>query len=183
MNERGDQSRVVADALIGAAAGAAAVWVMDRIDWFNFKHEDASARRRTQAVRPEGLDPAHVLANRTAEALGSDLEPKGHNSAGVAVHYAIGVVPGALYGALRHRAPALGTGRGTLFGLGLFLLEDEGVNPLTGLSAKPQDYPWQAHARGFVAHAAYGLVLDTAVRAAGALWGRNKLAIAGADDS
>jgi len=32
------------------------------------------------------------------------------------------------------------------------------------LSGNPQDYPWQAHVRGLVAHVVYGVVTDTMVR-------------------
>ncbi|WP_206435995.1 DUF1440 domain-containing protein [Altericroceibacterium xinjiangense] len=173
MNSANDESNVVVDALIGAAAGAAAVWVMGRVDWFNFKHEDPEARRRTQAVRPGGMDPAHVLADKAASALGKDLEPKEMSAAALSIHYSLGVLPGAIYGALRAQTPELTAGRGTLFGLGLFLLQDEGLNAVTGLSAKPQDYPWQAHARGFVAHAVYGLVLDSALRLTDGLRGKD----------
>lgn len=164
MNDGNDGTSLVVDALIGAAAGAAAVWVMDRVDWFNFKHEDPRARSRTQAVRPGGMDPAHVAANKIGEALGHSPEPKDDNAAGLAIHYSLGVVPGALYGVLRERVPGLDAGHGTLFGLGLFFMQDEGLNAIAGLSANPQEYPWQAHARGFIGHAVYGLVLDSALR-------------------
>lgn len=169
MHRNGDGNSMLADALIGAAAGAAAVWVMDRVDWFNFLHEDPQARRRTQAVRPGGMDPAHVGANAAAEAMGYDLEPKDYNAAGLAVHYSLGIMPGALYGALRHKVPGLDAGRGTLFGVGLFIMQDEGLNAITGLSAKPWEYPWQAHARGLVAHIVYGLALDAALNIADGL--------------
>lgn len=168
-NIRAGTSSDITDAFIGAAAGAAAVWVMDRVDWFNFEHEDERARKRTQAVRPGGMDPAHTAASASAEALGYDLEPKQYNAAGLATHYSIGIVPGALYAILRKRVPGLNAGRGTAFGLGLFFLQDEGLNVLTGLSAKPGEYPWQAHARGLVAHAVYGLVLETTLEMADGL--------------
>ena len=51
--------------------------------------------------------------------------------------------------------------RGLLYGLGPFLLEDELANPVAGFAAGPTAYPWQAHARGFVAHLVYGVVTDT----------------------
>lgn len=161
MPRRDDGNGILADALIGAAAGALAVWVMDRVDWFNYEHEDPAARRRTKAVRPGGMDPAHVLAHKITGAAGYQLEPIDDNAAGLATHYSIGVMPAALYGVLRHKVPGLTAGRGSLFGLGLFLMQDEGLNALTGLSARPGDYPWQAHARGLVAHLVYGLVLET----------------------
>jgi hypothetical protein len=81
------------------------------------------------------------------------------------VHYGLGMVPGVLYGALRGRAAYLDAGRGSLFGLGLFLIKEEGMNAALGLSGRPQDYPWTAHARGLVAHLAYGLVTDALCRA------------------
>jgi hypothetical protein len=65
---------------------------------------------------------------------------------------------------MQDRAPALGVGRGALFGLGLFLLQDELVNAATGLSARPRQYPWQAHARGLIAHIVYGVVTDPLLR-------------------
>lgn len=169
---RGSRERsLLADALAGAAAGAAAVWVMDRVDWFNFEHEDPRARRRTQAVRPGGMDPAHVAADAAARAAGYRLDPRDNNAPGKAIHYSIGIVPGALYGVLRHHVPGLDAGHGSLFGIGLFLLQDEGLNAIIGLSAKPNEYPWQAHARGLAAHAVYGLVLDTTLNFADGLGG------------
>lgn len=171
--QRNADGSTLADALIGAAAGGAAVWVMDRLDWFAFEHEDPRARKRTQSVRPGGMDPAHVTADKVARAAGSHLRPREENPAGKAIHYSFGIMPGALYGALRHNVPGLDAGRGSLFGIGLFVMQDEGLNALSGLSARPDAYPWQAHARGLIAHAVYGVVLDTALRAADRVRGRN----------
>ena len=150
---------VTADALRGAVAGAVGVWVMDRVDWSMFEHEDEEARRRTESVRPDGKDPAHLMAGRAAEAVGLKAVPQPH-PAGIAVHYALGIGPAALYGALRDRVPAVGAGRGALYGLAVFLLHDEMMNPAAGLAAPPHRYAWQAHARGLVAHLVYGLVTD-----------------------
>ncbi len=159
-----DGDGVAADMLKGAVAGGIAVWVQDQVDWYMYDHEDPAARRRTQDVRPGGLDPAHVVANEVAGALGAELSPPQPHPAGVAVHYAIGIGSGALYGVLQDRVPALGAGRGALYGLGLFLLQDELANAATGLSARPGQYPWQAHARGLITHLVYGIVTDTVLR-------------------
>ncbi len=152
---------IVADTLLGAVAGAAAVWVMDRVDWFNYRHEDPEARRRTQRVRPGGEDPTHVMASMAEEAVGAEPSPAQHHAAGLAIHYAIGVGAGALYGALRDRVPGVGTARGALYGLGIFLTQDEIGNAVLGTGADPRQYPWQAHARGLVAHLIHGVVTDT----------------------
>lgn len=153
------------NALKGAIAGAIAVWVMDKLDSFIFEHEDKEARRRTESARPEGLDPAHVAASQAAEAMDTELHPKQPNMTGVAVHYALGVGPAAIYGVFREKLPVKKQGQdfwyGLGLGLGLFIAQDEGLNQTMGLSAKQKDYPWQAHARGFIAHLTLGLVTNT----------------------
>lgn len=151
--------------LAGAAAGTLGVWVLDRIDWFLFRREPASSRERTRRIRPGGEPPSHVLAGLAERALGLRSSPMRHEALGTAIHYAIGVVPAAFYGALRGRYPGLTAGRGTAFGLGGFVLLDEIANAASGLAAPLHKYPWQAHARSLVAHAAYGLVTETALRA------------------
>ncbi len=170
-----DTSGVAADMFKGAVAGAAGVWVMDRLDWFLYGREGAETRRRTEDARPGGRDPAHVMAGMAADAVGVDLASPKQNPAGLAVHYSLGILPGALYGALRNRVGYLGAGRGLLFGFGLFVAEDELANPLLGTAAPPGRYPWQAHARGLVAHLAYGLVTDVVF---GALSGSRRPAAA-----
>ena len=160
------RSDIVLDALVGAIAGAAAVWVMDRVDWFNYRRgvDSHRTRRRTQQARPRGMDPAQVMAAEAGDQAGLALAPRQLDAAGLVVHYGLGIMPGALYGALRGRVDYLDAGRGSLFGLGLFLIQDEGINAAAGLSSRPQDYPWTAHARGLVAHLVYGLVTDALCR-------------------
>lgn len=164
-NRHVDSDNMLMNAMKGAIAGAIGVWVMDRIDWFMFDHEDPAARRRTEAVRPGGMDPAHVTASRIANKLDAELTPAQHHIAGQAIHYALGIGPAALYGAFRERLPVSSPKQDTLYGLGLglglFLIQDEGLNQAMGLSAKQKDYPWQAHARGLVAHLTLGLVANT----------------------
>ena len=69
------------------------------------------------------------------------------------------------YAALRHRYPAVAAGGGTAFGLAAMAVEDEGMNPLLGLAAPPQAYPWQDHARSLVAHLVLGAVAEGVLRA------------------
>ena len=154
---------IALDLMKGAVAGVVATWVMDRVDWFMYRREPEQSRRETWAARPEGKDPAHVIASRASDALGTGPIPQGH-PAGLAVHYAIGVAPAALYGVLRERVPAVGAGAGLAFGAAMFVAEDEVANPALGFAAPPQDYPWQPHARGLVSHLIYGLVTDAVLR-------------------
>jgi hypothetical protein len=158
--------------LKGAVAGAIGIWVLDRVDWAMWDAQGAETRRRTRAVRPGGLDPAHVAANRIAGALGRELRPRQPHPLGMALHYSFGVVPTMGYAALRHRYPAAAAGAGTLYGLAMTLVEDEGLNPALGLAAPPQAYPWQDHARAVVAHLVLGVVAEATLRALDAPPGR-----------
>lgn len=153
-----DDGNLLLDWAKGALAGAAGVWAMDRVGWVLWRLEDRENVHREYMARPGGLDPAHAAANRVADALDRPLSPKQPHPAGIAVHYALGIVPAMAYAALRRDVPEVAAGRGLLFGLGLFLLEDEGAAPLLGLASGPAAYPWQAHARGLVSHLVLGVV-------------------------
>lgn len=155
---------MAADAFIGAVAGGGAVWLMDRVDWFMFNREDPQTRAWTEEARPRGMDPAHLMADTTAKAAGRDLQPAQPNLPGVAMHYSLGIGPGAVYSVLNERVPVMGAGRGALYGLGLFLIQDEALNSMIGFAGRPRDYPWQDHARGLIAHVVYGMAMDAGVR-------------------
>ncbi len=151
--------------LKGAVAGIAATWVLDRVDWALWDAEASETRAETRRVRPGGLDPAHVLANRIAGALGRELDPPQPHPLGIALHYSFATVPTIAYAVLRHRQPGVAAGFGTAFGMAATLVEDEGMNPLLGLAAPPQRYPWQDHARSVVAHLVLGAVAEGVLRA------------------
>lgn len=151
-------------AAMGMVAGAIGVWALDRTDYFMWNREDPKTRARTRAVRPHGEPPAGVVVSEAEEAAGRELGEAGHDAAQTAVHYAIGVGPAAAYALVRDRLPG-GPARGLAYGLGVFLMQDEGLNTVTGLGAAPGDYPWQAHGRGLVAHLVYGLTTELALMA------------------
>lgn len=151
--------------LKGAVAGIVATWALDRVDWAMWEAEDSRHRAETRRARPGGMDPAHVAANRIAGAFGRELTPRQPHPLGVAIHYSFATVPTVAYAVLRHRTPAVAAGGGALFGLAAALAEDEGMNPLLGLAAPPQAYPWQDHARSVVAHLVLGVVAEGVLRA------------------
>lgn len=92
---RQGSSDVVTDLVKGAIAGAVAAWATDRVGWWMWNREDPAALRQEREARVEGMDPAHVTANRVAEAAGTFLTPRQPHPAGIAVHYGLGVEPGA----------------------------------------------------------------------------------------
>lgn len=169
------------DAMIGAAAGALGVWVLDRLDWAMWRRESPETRRQTTSARPYGEPPAHVAAHKLEEIVGADapgsprtaerlkhMETEGlwkdpHYATGTAIHYGIGIGPAAIYSAIQERIPLPGVLRGALYGLTLFISQDVILNSVSGLAGKPRQYPWQAHARGLFQHIAYGIVTDAAI--------------------
>jgi hypothetical protein len=152
---------IAADLARGALAGAAATWVMDRVTTYMYEHEDREVRRREDEAR--GNRTAYVAAaEKGADFLGKELNGKS-GLVGTAIHWAVGVGIGALYGALRGRVPGVDRGQGSAFGTAFWLLVDEGANPALGLTPGPRAFPWQAHARGLAGHLAYGVAAETAL--------------------
>lgn len=156
----GADGDILPDLIKGALAGAVGTLALDAVTWFMWDREDREALEQERQARPEGLDPAHYVASKAARAAGIELTPKQPHPAGLATHFAIGVMPAALYGVLSKRVPQVRTGRGLLYGLALFLVQDEVVNSVAGFSGRPMQYPWQAHVRGLVGHLAYGAATD-----------------------
>lgn len=155
---------LLTDAVKGAIAGAIGVWALDKVTWVMWNRTDPAKLRQEVEARPGGLDPAHVMANRSAEALGTELTPEQPHRAGIGVHYGIGIMPAAAYGALRHSVPAITAGSGMLYGLALFLIQDEGLNPILGTSGSPTEYPSEAHLRGLVGHLVLGAATHASLR-------------------
>lgn len=141
----------------GAVAGAAGVWVMDRVGWFLYNRENPAALDRERRARVGGRDVAHAAVQKLAALTGTKASITEPNPAGIAVHYALGVLPAALYSLARDRVPSLRAGNGAVYGFGLFLLMDEIAAPALGLASGPGRYPWQAHARGLVSHVVLGI--------------------------
>ena len=164
--EHRDQPSPAVTALLGAAAGAVGTFALDRADWWMWDHEDPAARRQTTAVRPGGEPPADALVSQVEDLTGAEIDADTHHALGQATHYAIGIGPAIAYALFRDKLPGRGVPRGLMYGGALFLLQDEALNSVTGLGAKPTAYPWQAHARGLVAHLVYGVATELALNAA-----------------
>lgn len=159
-HKNGSPAGWAADLVKGALAGAVGTWALDKVTWFMMDRESPQALAQEKQARPDSLDPAHSVANRLAHAAGRELDPKQPHPAGIATHFALGVLPAAIYGVARKRVPQLRTGQGLLYGLALFVMQDEIVNWLLGSAGPPGDYPRQAHVRGLVGHLVYGAVTE-----------------------
>jgi hypothetical protein len=158
------QRNVAVDMVLGALAGAAGVWVMDRVGWAMYDREDPAALAQEDRARAGGRDVAHAMVAKFGEVTGVDVPTGQPSAAGLAVHYGLGMVPGALYGATRNQVPGLRAGYGALYGLGLAVMNDEVAAPLMGVASGPGAYPWQAHARGLASHVVLGVVTESVLK-------------------
>lgn len=149
----------------GAAAGAVGVVAMDVLTWAMYRRENRRDLLREKRARVFGMDTAHAAVRRITRAVGSDAGSDEPNGAGVAVHYGLGMGPGALYAVQRQRRPWVRTGGGALYGLFLFVVNDELAAPLLRLAGPPNAYPLIAHVRGLVGHVLLGMVTEATLRA------------------
>lgn len=151
------------DLLKGATAGALATWIMDRVTTYMYEHENHTARRIEDRVR-HGRSAYETAAEKAARWLGRELTEEERRRIGLAIHWALGIAAGALYGAFGRRVPALRRAGGGAFGTTFWAAVDEGLVSLLGLTPPPRRFPWETHARGLAGHVAYGVVADRTLR-------------------
>lgn len=155
---------VVADLIDGAIAGAIATWVMGKATTVLYEHENTAARQREDDARG-GMTAYGAAAEKAADLVGADLSDDERKRYGQAIHWALGIGAGALYGVARARSETTSLGGGLLFGATFWLLMDEALLPVLGLTPGPQAFPWQTHARGLAGHLVFGTVATTALAA------------------
>lgn len=152
-----DARRVIEGAVIGAAAGLAASWMMS-----NF-HETWKA---ASTVGQNGDEPNTVKAvDAVAEVtIGEPVPEEYRKPAGTAVHYCFGAFLGAIYGVGVELRPATSAGFGTAYGSAVSLVADEMAMPALGFSPPASEVAASTHLRGFVSHLVFGASLEAARR-------------------
>lgn len=145
----------------GAIAGAAATWLMDQVTTAMMSAQSPEVTEREEAARPNGKGALDNLVDRLESGLGIPLTDAQRAMALQALHYGLGIGPGALYAVLRHRVLLVGAGGGLLFGAALWAVNDEYLNTALGLAAPFGDYPAATHIRGLVGHLALGGATDS----------------------
>ncbi|HEX8113993.1 MAG TPA: hypothetical protein VF516_39950, partial [Kofleriaceae bacterium] len=99
---------------------------------------------------------------------GRSPSPETRRKLSWAVHIGYGLVVASLYGAVRggrDHGVARSVISGALFGAGLWLLGDELVLPLLGLSDKPTTYPVTSHLQSLAQHLGFGVATAAATGA------------------
>ncbi|HEX2194190.1 MAG TPA: DUF1440 domain-containing protein [Candidatus Limnocylindria bacterium] len=153
-------SSLVWTAFRGAVAGTAATWVMDRVTTRVLEAQSPEDTAREQAAWPNGKPSVENLFDKAAARLKIRLRPDARETAIDLTHYALGAIPGMGYALLRRRVPLLGAGHGLVYGLLLFVINDEFMNTALGLAGPPEAYPASSHVRGLIGHVALGVATD-----------------------
>lgn len=161
MSMRTRNGSLTSDLVKGAIAGAVGTWAMDRVTTYLYAHQDPSASQRETDARVDGKSAYAMAAEKTTEAIGADLSDEQQTRAATGIHWTTGLLFGAAHSALRNRVPGIGAGHGIVHGLIFYVLLDEVMNPMLGLTAGPTAFPWQTHARGLAGHVVLGGVTDT----------------------
>jgi hypothetical protein len=168
-------SSPVIGALVGAAGGILASWVMVRFNHLiGGSAEDGGSHphRRIQAS-PNDTDgtiadePASSqLAGLAGERLtGRPLSEREKEQTAPLFHYAFGAAVGALYGAIAEVRPRATVAAGAPFGAAVWLGADELGLPLLGLARDPREYPLSRHASALGSHLVFGLTVEAVRRA------------------
>ncbi len=148
--------------LAGGIAGAIATWVMTKVTTLMYEHEDSRARKREDEVRGN-VSAYETAAAKGAGLLGKQLSANKRRRIGTTIHWATGVLAGAVYALIRLHITNPNIGHGLLFGFVFWLVVDETMNPVLRLTPGPLAYPWQTHFRGLVGHLVFGAVTESSL--------------------
>jgi uncharacterized membrane protein YagU involved in acid resistance len=155
------------DALRGALAGAAATWLMDQVTTGLYEAQPPEVTKLEEAGRPNGKSSVANLVDRVESATGFTVPEPRRPMVEYAIHYGLGIVPGAIYGVVRRYIPFARLGRGLAFGLALFAVNDEFLNTKLGLAGPIEAYPPETHLRGLAGHAVLGVGTETGIQLLG----------------
>jgi hypothetical protein len=147
----------------GALAGAAATWLMDLVTTGLLEGQSEETTAREEAARPNGKGAVENLVGLIEARSGLTLDEAQRSQLAQAIHFGLGIAPGALYALVRRRLPLIGAGHGLLYGLLLWALNDEYLNTKLGLAGSFEAYPLDTHWRGLVGHAVLGVATDVGI--------------------
>jgi hypothetical protein len=139
----------------GTLVGLSSTLIMEYAGSFLYERESEHVRQKEEQGRKDAM-PTITLARKLASALGRQLDDQSAERLGTAAHFAFGSGGGPLIVMLT-RSGMDPVKAGLTVGMGMWVLVDEGLNPVAGLTAGPGAFSPVTHLRAAVAHAVYGL--------------------------
>jgi putative membrane protein len=163
--KRRRESDVLKGAAAGAVGGLVASWVMNEFSSVVQKVaesvSDGHNRKSQGSGQEQQEDPTMTTAEKISETVaGMRLNREQKKKGGTVVHYAFGVLMGAVYGAAAEALPPVRSLAGLPYGAALFVGADEVALPVLGLSKKPTEYPLSRHLSGLGQHLVYGVTIE-----------------------
>jgi hypothetical protein len=141
----------------GLIAGATATWAMKQVQ--SFIDRKANIDPELEHAGPGTKSSDEVIVGGVSDKLGLDLTEAQRDQADKAMHWVLGLGNGLATAWVRNKTGAgQSLVRGTLLGVGTFVVVEEILKPAIGASRKPSELPWKLHARGLAGQAVYGLV-------------------------
>ncbi len=152
-----DADDLLKGAVAGLVGGIVATVVMG-----GFQALLSSLSEEKKQSKKKKDEPANVKA---AEAISENvfdhrLTKSEKEPAGEAMHWAMGVGSGLIYGIASELAPVSTVGLGLPFGAAVWLVADDIVVPALGLSKPVTEFPISTHAYALSSHLVYGLTTD-----------------------
>ena len=140
---------------------------MDRVTTGLYEAQPPEVTKLEAAGRPNGKSSVANLVDRIESETGFTVPAPRRPTIENAIHYALGIVPGAIYGVVRRYLPIARVGRGLGFGVALFAINDEYLNARLGLAGPLEAYPPETHLRGLAGHAVLGVGTETGIQLLG----------------
>lgn len=165
-----DRNDILIDGIIGTIAGMVAGKVMSPATTKLYEYQTDEAKEQEEDAS-YGV-AYNVAAKKSAGWVGLDMTDDQAAKAGNALHYGLALAWAPIYMWLRRSKNMTPFGAGLASGLSMYVLVDEGLNPLLGFTPPPNKYPLVSHLRGFAGHSVYGLALAGVVEAGWRLSGR-----------
>jgi uncharacterized membrane protein YagU involved in acid resistance len=151
----------------GAVGGLVAYFAMNQFQAAVTAVSESAVRKRRQrtgkpAPQQNGKSSGPDATVKAAGAISCtvfhhELAEDESKWAGPLVHYGLGTVLGAVYGAMA-KAKTVQAGAGTGYGAAVWAGADEIAVPLVGLSGPPTETPLSGHVNALASHLVYGLV-------------------------
>ena len=147
---------IVKGIIAGAVAGLVATFVMTQYQNLtqNFAGDDEDAEKND--------DPATVKAANmiTKNVFDHPLKKSEKDTAGQVMHYLMGGVSGAIYGATTEITGKARMAAGFPFGTAVWAIADDVVVPALGLAKSPTQTSLSSHAYALTSHWVYGAVSE-----------------------
>lgn len=158
--------QLIQSTLVGLSAGLISTWIMTKSQGQikkvqkNFSDDQGEEEREDQD-QSQDEDPSTVkLANKVSNVVVQHPIPeKNKPVAGQIVHYGFGASMGALYGALNYKNHRETFASGVAYGVLVWLVADNMLVPLMGLSKSPLNTSMKTHLYALGSHLVYGASL------------------------